>query len=107
VHAQHNHARQWHFVPNILSRIRAVQARHRDIEEDHVGGVQGSQFHCFITVGALADDIEFAGSFQKRPQSTAYQRVIVNDQYANRSHVSSIAMSGTRRTSSDLSLKFR
>jgi hypothetical protein len=54
--------------------------------------VRRGKFDCFIPVGAFSDNLKFAGSFQKRSQPTAHKRVIVDDQHANRSHVSSITI---------------
>ena len=87
------------FFTDILRRVGSVQARHRDIEQDHVGRVQRSQFDRFITIGALGDYIKLTVSFEKGSQAAANERMIVNDQgrglQARFQHTLRLALSGS------------
>ena len=94
MYTDHDDARPRHLFTDILRCVGPVQARHRDIEQNDIGSMQGSQLDRFIAVGALSYHIEFTASLQKGPQAATDKRMIVDDEHASCSHVFSIRRPG-------------
>ena len=64
--------------------LEAVDAGHLDVEEHEVGGVARDRVDRLAPVGALADDLEVAESAQAQLEAAARERLVVDDDGANR-----------------------
>ena len=62
----------------------AVELRHADVHQDDVGLVQVNSREHVAAVGGLADDVEVRGAGQHDPQAGADQRVVVDEEDADR-----------------------
>ena len=57
----------------------AVEHRHADVHQHHIGPMRAGQLDGLLTVGSLADELEIGGVLDHRPQAGADQRLIIDD----------------------------
>ncbi len=67
-----------------FGHIDAVQPRHRDVENGHVGAVRFTHAQRFQAVARLADDFDVVFGVEQRLQPTPYDAVIVTEHYSQR-----------------------
>ena len=61
-----------------------VEPRHPDVHQDDIGVVQVDGGQDAVAVAGLADDLDLRGAGQHRRQSGTDQRVVVDDEDADR-----------------------
>jgi len=77
----HEHRQAWCECANAAKSFNAADARHIDVEQDHVDGSGVEQLQCFFPARSFVNlEAEFG---QRRPQSAADGRFIVNDENTN------------------------
>ena len=68
----------------LAHRADAVAPWHHQVHQDHVGVELGGALERLVAVGRLADDLEALLEREERPQPLAHDRVVVDDQDADR-----------------------
>jgi hypothetical protein len=68
-------------------RLDAIEPRHVDIHQRHVGPLRLDQLQCLPPVGRFGDDLDSLDFFEKRTNSIADQRMVVRKHNAYRSRV--------------------
>ena len=86
---EHDHAGARAGLAQALERADAVQARHHEVEQDHVGvGARGG-VHGDLAVARLGHDLDVVLEVEERAQPLADHRVVVGEQDADHAGISS------------------
>jgi len=78
---QHDHSAAGHLGQDAAGGLQAVQDRHADVHQDHVGPQRARGRHRLGPVGGLAHHLDAAGG-QYQPETGPDQRLVVGDQNA-------------------------
>ena len=80
---EHDHARGGRRSRSAPQRADAVEPRHHEVEQDHVGRVLRRGGDRLLAVAGLADHLDVVLQVEERPQALAHDRVVVGDQDAD------------------------
>jgi len=86
VHGEDQHAAGGRLHPHLLQRLQPVDARHVDVEQDHVRLEQRGLAHRGVTVPGRAHDLHVALGVEHRLQPGLQHGVVVGEQNANLFH---------------------
>jgi hypothetical protein len=89
VHCQEYRASPWGAPAYFLGRVKAIQERHRKVEDCDVREKFAGQPDGLMTVGRLGDDFEPL-AFQKGSEALSDDYVVVGEEYPGR-HVSHLS----------------
>src|SRR6516225_8847227 len=90
-----------YFLAKPHASIHAVEPRHRDVENDHIGPSLGAEIDKLVAIAGSADN--FAPRLQQTPESVKEHRVIVSQKQSGAAvHLEgrSLGAQGFRRNSS-------
>ena len=73
-----NHGGQW--WRELRERLKAVELRHLDVEEEQIGALTIHGGDGLATVGAFADDFDAGLGRQERAEAFAGERFVVDDE---------------------------
>ena len=83
VHRQNDHACHRRHGADTLGRLDAVESRHTDVHQEHIGTLLLRQRDGLTAVHGLADHLEAAEALQEAAHTGPEQIVIVGDEDAN------------------------
>src|SRR4029079_18160454 len=83
MHGQADHYCRWEIPFDPSGGFDTVHAGHVDVHHNDVGFQGGGQRDRLMTVGGLADDLEFRMVAQHAREAASDERVIVHKQHAD------------------------
>src|SRR2546422_395946 len=90
VHREDQHARAGRLFGDAGGRLEAVEARHRDVHDDHVGTVAAHEVERFAPVRRLRNHLDPADLAQHGADPLANQGVVLGEQHAQRGRHGSV-----------------
>jgi hypothetical protein len=70
---------------NLPGSLDAVQSRHGDVHDQYLRGQPLDQLDSLPAIRGLGDNLDIARLFQQRPDTLAYQVMIVGNNHTNHS----------------------
>jgi hypothetical protein len=88
VHRKHHNARPGHALADLARHFQAIEARHHQIDDEHVRLVLLDKSNRFEPITGFGHDLEVRLRLEKRAKAFADDAVIVSEQYAGLAHQS-------------------
>ena len=76
---EHNHVRLGTHVQDLRNRGEAIEARHTDVEQHHLGPQAGHDIHRLSTVSRLGEDLDVRVGAEDCADPGTDERFVVDD----------------------------